>query len=179
MADYPDPDDYPSPDLRPFMSADVATRELPDFEAEGMLEGLEGADREARIKLLTELWIEDGADLETLKAEIEANRLALLPADLVLGRTKDKYTPQEIAELAGLTVADFQNLIAAIGLPRPAPGERRFDDADLLAARRLRRFRDPDRQPACREPSGRQFRRPDRPGPPRPRRLGHHRPGGR
>ncbi|MBN8868413.1 MAG: hypothetical protein J0H66_00865 [Solirubrobacterales bacterium] len=142
MADYPDPDDYPSPDLRPFMSADVATRELPDFEAEGMLEGLEGADREARIKLLTELWIEDGVDLETLKAEIEANRLALLPADLVLGRTKDKYTPQEIAELAGLTVADFQNLIAAIGLPRPAPGERRFDDADLLAARRLRRFQE-------------------------------------
>ncbi|MDQ5895791.1 MAG: Guanylate cyclase protein [Actinomycetota bacterium] len=142
MAEYPDPDDYPSPDLRPFMAADVATRELPDFEAEGLLDGVEEADRGARIKLLTELYIEDGVDLETLKDEADANRLALLPADLVLGRSKVKYTPSEIAELAGLSVTDFQKLIAAVGLPRPGPEQRTFDDADLLAARRLKRFQE-------------------------------------
>ena len=142
MAEYPDPDDYPSPDLRPFMAADVATRELPDFEAEGLLDGVEESDRAARIKLLTELYIEDGVDLETLKEEAEANRLALLPADLVLGRSKVKYTPNEIAELAGLSVTDFQKLIAAVGLPRPGPDQRTFDDADLLAARRLKRFQE-------------------------------------
>lgn len=142
MADYPDPDDYPSPDLRPFMAADVATRELPDFEAEGLLEGLEGKARAARIKLLTELWIEYGVDMQTLKDEVEANRLALLPADIALGRTDDKYTPKEIAELAGITVSDFQNLVAAVGLPRPSPDQRTFDDADLTAARRLKRFQE-------------------------------------
>ncbi|MBN8868220.1 MAG: hypothetical protein J0H98_11755 [Solirubrobacterales bacterium] len=142
MPDYPDPDDYPSPDLRPFTAADVATRELPDFEAEGLLDDLEGEDRTARLKLLTELYMEDGIDLDTLRVEVEANRLALLPADLALGRSKEKYTPREIAELAGLSVSDFQNLIAAVGLPRPAPEQRTFDDADLLAARRLRRFQE-------------------------------------
>ena len=139
MAEYPDPDDYPSPDLRPFMAADVATREIPDFEAEGLLDGLDGDARAARIKLLTELYIEDGVDLQTLKDEVESNRLALLPADIVLGRTSEKYTPDE---LAGLPVADFQNLIAAVGLPRPRPDQRRFDESDLMAARRLRRFQE-------------------------------------
>ncbi|MCB0862564.1 MAG: hypothetical protein KDB66_05045 [Solirubrobacterales bacterium] len=142
MADYPDPDDYPSPDLRPFMVADVASRPLPDFEAEGLLDGLEGEDREARIKLLTELYTVDGVDLETLKTEAAANRLALLPADLVLGRSSDKYTPREIAELTGMSVTDFQKLIAAVGLPRPSADQRTFDEADLAAARRLRRFQE-------------------------------------
>ncbi|MCB0858939.1 MAG: hypothetical protein KDB57_12595 [Solirubrobacterales bacterium] len=142
MAEYPDPDDYPSPDLRPFTATDAATRELPDFEAEGLLEGLDGDARAARIKLLTELYLESGVDLQTLKEEVEANRLALLPADIVLGRTSEKYTPNEIAELAGLPVSDFQNLIAAVGLPRPTPDQRRFDEADLMAARRLRRFQE-------------------------------------
>ncbi|MCB0871180.1 MAG: hypothetical protein KDB52_10135 [Solirubrobacterales bacterium] len=140
--DYPDPDDYPSPDLRPHMAADVATRALPDFEAEGLLEDLDPKQRAARIKLLTELYMEDGVDLDTLKAEVEANRLALLPAELVLGRSADKYTPNEIAELTGMTVTDFQNLIAAVGLPRPSADQRTFDEADLGAARRLRRFQE-------------------------------------
>lgn len=140
--EYPDPDDYPSPDLRPFMAADVATRELPDFEAEGLLDGLDEKERPARIKLLTELYIQDGVDLETLKDEVEANRLALLPADLVLGRTNEKYTPAEIAELAGISATDFQNLVAAVGLPRPSPGQRTFDETDLNAARRLKRFQE-------------------------------------
>ena len=142
MAEYPDPDDSPSPDLRPFTAADAATRELPDFEAEGMLEGLDEDERAARIKLLTELYLQDGVDLETLKVETENNRLALLPADLVLGRSGELYTPEEIAELAGITIKDFQNLIAAVGLPRPAAGKRRYDEADLMAARRLKRFQE-------------------------------------
>jgi len=142
MPDWPDPDDYPSPDLRPFTAAETVDRELPDFEAEGLLDGLNGEARVARLKLLEELYLEDGIDLETLRKEAEANRLALLPADVALGRSSQKYTPLEIAELAGLSVSDFQNLIAAVGLPRPAPGQRTFDDADLMAARRLRRFQE-------------------------------------
>ncbi len=142
MPEYPDPDDYPSPDLRPHHEPELATREVPDFEAEGLLEDLEGEQRAARLRLLTELYVEDGVELDVLKEEVECNRLALLPADLALGRSEDKYTPREIAELAGTSVGDFQNLIAAVGLPRPAPDQRRFDDADLQAARRLRRFQE-------------------------------------
>lgn len=142
MADYPDPDDYPSPDLRPFTAPDTAVRELPDFEAEGLLDGLDEEEKPARLRLLTQLYLEDGVDLETLKEEAEANRLALLPADLVLGSSKLKYTPLEIAELAGMSVSDFQNLIAAVGLPRPAPDQRTFNEADLNAARRLKRFQE-------------------------------------
>ncbi len=142
MPEYPDPDDSPSPDLRPFRATQEVQRELPDFEAEGLLDGLDAEARESRLKLLTELFVNDGVDLETLKTEAEANRLALLPADLVLGRTNDKYSPREISELAGISVSDFQNLIAAIGLPRPAPDKRRFDESDLAAARRLKRFQE-------------------------------------
>lgn len=140
MADYPEPDDYPSPDLRPFMVPDAARRELPDFEAEGLLDGLDEEQRSARLRLLARLYLEDGIELETLRKEVTANRLALLPADLVLGRSNYKYTPREIAELAGISIADFQNLIAALGLPRPSPDQRTFDETDLAAAHRFKRF---------------------------------------
>ena len=142
MAEYPDPDDSPSPDLRPHADMGTASRDLPDFEAEGLLEGLDESQREARLRLLTELYLQDGVGLELLKEEAAANRLALLPTDLLLGRSRESYTPSEIAGLAGISVADFQKLIAAVGLPRPAPDQRTFDQADLTAARRFKRFRE-------------------------------------
>lgn len=115
--------------------------EMPDFEAEGLLDGLEGEAREARIKLL-EYLIVSGISLKAIKTEAAADRLALLPADLVLGRKRRSMTPIEIAEESGLSVEDFQRMIVAFGFPKPEPDQRSFGRDDLAAARRLRQFQD-------------------------------------
>ena len=115
--------------------------EMPDFEAEGLLDGLEGDAREARIKLL-EYLIVSGIPLKAIKAEAAADRLALIPADLVLGRKRRSMTPTEIAEDSGLSVDDFQRLIVALGFPKPEPDQRSFGRDDLAAARRLRMFQE-------------------------------------
>src|SRR5919204_1642790 len=49
-----------------------------DFEAEGLLDGVEGEAREARMELLEQL-IADGATLEELKRAVKENRLAFVP----------------------------------------------------------------------------------------------------
>ncbi len=122
--------------------------ENPDFEAEGLLAGVDESGLPARLKLLE--WLLDaGVKIEDLKAEAAADRLAMMPADLVLGAGRNRYTPRDIAAESGLEVNDFLRLIAALGFPRPAPDQRSFDDNDLGAAIRLRRMadgRDPDRQ---------------------------------
>ena len=46
--------------------------EKPDFEAEGLLSGLEGPAREARIRLL-EYLLAEGADLAEIKCEAAAD----------------------------------------------------------------------------------------------------------
>ena len=114
---------------------------MPDFEAEGLLEGLEGEAREARIRLL-EYLIVSGIPLKAIKAEADEDRLALLPADLVLGRRRRSMTPREIADESGLSLEDFQRLIVAFGFPKPDPDQRSFGRDDLAAARRLRTFQE-------------------------------------
>src|SRR5438094_902507 len=49
-----------------------------DFEAEGLLEGVEGAPREARRELLAQL-AGEGCSLVELKEAVAAGRLTLLP----------------------------------------------------------------------------------------------------
>ena len=60
------------------MSAD---RSELDFAASGLLDGLEGRDREAREELLSGL-LERGVTLEELKAAVAEDRLVLLPVEL-------------------------------------------------------------------------------------------------
>lgn len=117
-------------------------RSRPDFEAEGLLDGLEGAEREARLRLLGELWDLEDVDLDLLRREIAAERLALLPADLALGRRTDRFTPAEVADKAGITVEQLQGLIAALGFPPPAPEQRTLGRDEVRAAKRLRTFMD-------------------------------------
>jgi adenylate cyclase len=115
--------------------------DVPDFEAEGLLAGVDDASRPARIRLL-EWLLEQGVDLEDLKREAAGDRLALMPADLALGMERNRYTPAEIADRAELDPEDFLRLTAALGFPRPELDQRTFDDADLAAALRLRRLED-------------------------------------
>lgn len=116
-------------------------REKPDFEAEGLLEGLDEEQREPRLMLLERLW-KDGVDLETMRREIAAGRLALLPADITLGRNQKRFSPREIADTTGIEVGDFQRLIVALGFPRPDPDRAIFGIEDVHAARRFKYFLD-------------------------------------
>ena len=63
-----------------------------DFEAEGLLEGLEGEDaRNARLELLRRL-SDDGVELDELKAAVEEGRLVLLPVERALTAGECRYT---------------------------------------------------------------------------------------
>jgi adenylate cyclase len=112
-----------------------------DFEAEGLLEGLKGSDREARIGLLRELDA-DGVGLEELREAVQQNRLALLPVELVLSGEGPSYTPREVSELSGVELDLLQELFRAMGLPRVDPDEPGLDEHDLASAKRLRAFRE-------------------------------------
>ncbi|MFL5780616.1 MAG: adenylate cyclase regulatory domain-containing protein [Thermoleophilaceae bacterium] len=102
-----------------------------DFEAEGLLEGLEDDERRARLELLEELH-GDGVSLDTLKQAVEESRLALLPVELALGG-EAKYTAGDVADRAGLPVEFLIQQRQALGLPRPEPDARILGDADLDA----------------------------------------------
>jgi adenylate cyclase len=112
-----------------------------DFEAEGMLEGLEGEAREARLALLREL-ADDGVPLEDLRVAAAAGRLALLPVERELAGEGPKYTAREIAERSGVELELLQRSRVALGVSNPDPDERVLGDDDLHAAERLRAFRE-------------------------------------
>jgi adenylate cyclase len=113
----------------------TAAGSKPDFEAEGLLEGLDGEARRARLELLQHLY-EEGVALEDLRRAVAEQRLVLLPVERVIAEEL-KYTATEVAQRAGIDRDFFLAQRRAAGLPTPAPRERAFSDSDLDAARRL------------------------------------------
>src|SRR3954468_1304772 len=112
-----------------------------DFEAEGLLGGLTGKAREARLALLSDL-ADDGVPLEELKKAVEENRLVLLPVERVFGAGEERYTAAEIAEGAGIERDFLVRLLQALGAPVPEADERAYTDRDMEAARRAKLFVD-------------------------------------
>lgn len=113
-----------------------------DFEAEGLLEGLEEAEaREARLALLGEL-VAAGATLEELRAAVNAGRLTLLPVERALAGDGRRYTAREIAEIVDIDLELLRRFSAALGVPYTDPDEPRGTEADLEAARRMKAFRE-------------------------------------
>jgi adenylate cyclase len=111
-----------------------------DFDAEGLLDGLDGEAREARADLLDQL-IADGATLEEVKQAVAEDRLALLPLERVLAG-EGKYAPAEVSQRSGLS-GEFQDrLFRALGLALADPGERVYGDEDVEAAATVTRFLD-------------------------------------
>jgi adenylate cyclase len=109
-----------------------------DFEAEGLLEGIEdGAPRQARLELLRDLE-EKGFELEELRAAAAEGRLPLLQVEHALEGTVGRYTIAEVAEASGLGLERLKALNRAVGLARPDPDERAFTDADVEGARNAR-----------------------------------------
>jgi adenylate cyclase len=112
-----------------------------DFEAEGLLEGLEGKAREARLALLEDLE-ESGVPLEELKQAVEEDRLVLLPVERVFASGTERYTAAEIAEGARIEPEFLSQLLQALGAPIPEDEERPHTEQDLEAARRAKLFLD-------------------------------------
>ena len=111
----------------------------PDFAAEGLLKGLRGKQREARLDLLRQLH-EAGVPLDELKKAAAEERLALLPVEMVLAR-EGRYSARDIAEATGQDEEAMRRQRQALGLPWvPDPDAKVFSEADLEAARRARAF---------------------------------------
>src|SRR3954452_13182870 len=85
-----------------------------DFEAEGLLDGLEGDARAERQELLEQL-SQDGVALDELKRAVAENRRALLPVERVLA-AGGRYTAREVAERSGLDPEFQQRQLRAPGL---------------------------------------------------------------
>ena len=112
-----------------------------DFEAEGLLDGVEGKTREARRDLLEQLDGE-GVPLEELREAVEGGRLALLPVERAFAGDGVRYTPREVAQKVGIDLEILQRTSAALGVPYPDPDERSVTKVDLEAAKRVKAFHD-------------------------------------
>jgi adenylate cyclase len=108
----------------------------PDFAAEGLLKGLRGKRRAARLELLKHLH-RQGVTLEELRAAIDEDRLAVLPVERLLADDK-KYTARQVADKAGVDLDLLLEQRRATGLPVPDADERALSDHDVEAARRMR-----------------------------------------
>jgi adenylate cyclase len=112
-----------------------------DWESEGLLEGVEGDEaRAARVKLLDELH-EEGVGLDQLRAAVQEDRLALLPAERIL-TSEPRYSARDLVERAGLPLDFFQATRRALGLTAPDPDVVAYGDEDLEAAKLGSRYRE-------------------------------------
>jgi adenylate cyclase len=109
-----------------------------NFDAEGLLEGLSGRERAARLELLA--WLEaDGADAAELRAAAAEHRLALLPLERRLG---GHFSAAEIEASTGLPAALMLHLRRLVGLPRAEIDDRAFGEYDVIQARSIQQFLD-------------------------------------
>jgi adenylate cyclase len=103
------------------------------FEREGLLDGLEGAGREERLRLLE--WLhEDGVGIEDLRRHTAEGTIVFVPAERAIAG-HERYTAEEIASQAGTEVEFLLAARRAVGLPVTGPNERVYLEADLESAR--------------------------------------------
>ena len=100
-----------------------------DFEAEGLLDGLEGAQRDERLALLKYL-AGDGVSLAELRRATASGTLMFLPAERGIGG-RARYTTAEVARLSGVEEDFLISVSRAMGLPIPAEDEATYTDSDL------------------------------------------------
>jgi adenylate cyclase len=104
-----------------------------DFEREGLLDGLTGAERTERLSLLQEL-SGRGVSLQELRRNGAQGTLVLLAGESAITGT-ERYTAVEVAELAGVQVSFLLAARRAMGLRVPDPDERAYVKADVEAVR--------------------------------------------
>ncbi len=105
-----------------------------DFEAEGLLNGLDDEQaRAARLDLLRTLE-QDGFPLEELRRATLEGRLALLPLERVLAAEQPRYTQEEVAEQTGLDPDFLAEARRAVGAPAIERDVRLLTEDDLELA---------------------------------------------
>lgn len=100
-----------------------------DWEAEGLLEGLEGRQRDARVALLDTLESE-GFTLEDIRRSNADGELLFLLAGRAID-VKVEFTWEQLIEQTGLSEQLVERLIRAQGLTRAEAGETWYTGADL------------------------------------------------
>ncbi len=111
-----------------------------DFAAEGLLDGLQGQQRDERLALLRQLAAE-GVPLSELRRATAAGTIMFLFADRVVGGP-ERYTAREIAELTGVDVDFLVAARRAMGLPIPEPEEAVYTEQELASVRTIHIARD-------------------------------------
>jgi adenylate cyclase len=111
-----------------------------DWDSEGLLEGLEGDEREARRELLEQLH-DAGCEVDELRKAVDEDRLALLPVEREL-RQRGDMTQKDVAKKAGVPVEFLQEQRRNLGLPQVPEDEAVFGDEDVEAAKQLKGFVD-------------------------------------
>jgi adenylate cyclase len=112
----------------------------PDWDAEGLLDGLDGADREARLAILRDLHA-DGVPLQELQKAVEENRLMFLPVERAL-REEPRYSAREVADRSGVDLEVLTQQWQALGLVVVDPDDVAYGERDLEAAGRIKLFLD-------------------------------------
>ena len=97
---------------------------MSDFD--GLLDGLDGPERSARLKLLERLR-DDGCTIEEMREAAAAGRLPLLPVERLLARRRT-YTMREGERAADFPPGFVERNHRSIGLPVPEPDEPVYDD---------------------------------------------------
>src|SRR3954466_15760139 len=138
-----------------------------DFASEGLLDGLHGEARTARLELLERLHAE-GATIDELRAAAAAGLLVFLLAERLVDGPP-RHRPRDVAREAGIPLEVLEAMRRAPGLPGPdpdAPALPALDREGRAGAHGPRRRRGPDRRPL---PPRRRQRRADAPRDPRAR----------
>jgi adenylate cyclase len=116
-----------------------------DWEKEGLLDGLEGDERDARRELLDQLH-DAGVETGELRKAVDEERLALLPVERELGGDCD-LTQKDLSEKSGVSVELLRDQRRALGLPQVPEDEKAFSDDDVEAARQVKAFLDAGMDP--------------------------------
>ncbi|HEY7621204.1 MAG TPA: adenylate cyclase regulatory domain-containing protein [Solirubrobacteraceae bacterium] len=109
-----------------------------DFAAEGLLDGLEGDARAARVELLEQLTA-DGVVLDDLRAATRDGRLVFLGAERVVSGIP-RYSTREVGARTGVRPEFIMALRRANGLPVPSLDAVVCSEADIDAATTARHF---------------------------------------
>src|SRR3954447_20485141 len=110
-----------------------------DFAGEGLLDGLDGEERAARLELLERLEAE-GATLDELRGAVADGLLVFLLAERLIDGPP-RHTPRDVAREAGVPLEKLEAMRRAHGLPVPDPDAVALTDLDVEAVRTLGAFR--------------------------------------